>query len=67
MIGTLKVSLALLLLFGIWFSPLTRPSAIGISILMLGAVVMHLKVKDPIKKALPAASVLLLAIIVAAG
>jgi hypothetical protein len=31
---------------------------------MLGAVLMHLKVKDPLKKALPAFSLLVLSVIV---
>jgi hypothetical protein len=35
-----------------------QPAAIGLGLLMLGAFVMHLKVKDPINKALPAIAVL---------
>ena len=63
-VGFFKVSLAILLLVGIWYPPVTKPAAIGIALLMLGAVVMHLKVKDPIKKALPAFSLLVLSLIV---
>ena len=53
-VGFCKVSLAILLLLSIWLPVFTRPAAIGIAVLMLGAVSMHLKVRDPIKKALPA-------------
>jgi hypothetical protein len=34
---------------------------------MLGAVSMHIKVGDPLKKSLPAATMLLLSLVVAAG
>lgn len=57
-IGILKVSLALALLLSIWIPELTRPAAAGMGALMLGAFVMHLKVKDPLSKALPAIAVL---------
>lgn len=61
-IGALKVTLALALLAGIWIPGLAQWAAIGLGLLMLGALVMHLKVKDPIKKALP--SIVLLALCV---
>ncbi len=57
-IGVLKVGLALALLAGIWIHSVAQPAAIGLGLLMLGAFVMHLKVKDPIKKALPSIAVL---------
>ncbi len=57
-IGVLKVSLAIALLVGIWYPPITQPAAMGMGLLMLGAFLMHLKVKDPIKKALPSLTVL---------
>ncbi len=58
LIGFLKVSLALALIVGFWYPPITQPAAMGLGLLMLGAFVMHLKVKDPIKKALPSLTVL---------
>lgn len=64
-IGVLKVALALALLAGIWFPILVLPAAIGLGVLMLGAFAMHLKVKDPIKKALPSLGVLALCAIIA--
>ena len=57
-VAVLKVSLALSLIAAIWFHRAAQPAAIGLGLLMLGALVMHLKVKDPIKKALPSIAVL---------
>lgn len=54
----------MLLLLSIWRAVLTRPAAIGIAVLMLGAVSMHLKVRDPIKKTLPAQTLLALSCVV---
>ncbi len=44
---------------------LTRPAAAVMAGLMLGAVTMHFKVKDPPKKALPAFCLLVLCFVVA--
>ena len=57
-VGVLKVSRALALIAAIWVHGVAQPAAIGLGVLMLGAFVMHLKVKDPIKKALPSIAVL---------
>ncbi|HEY5764476.1 MAG TPA: DoxX family protein [Candidatus Deferrimicrobiaceae bacterium] len=64
MVGFFKISLAILLLAGIWIPSVTKPAATGIALLMLGAVSMHLKVRDPIKKSLPAFSLLVLSLVV---
>ena len=64
-VGFLKISLALLLLAGIWFPALTRPAAAGAVVLMLGAIAMHVKVGDPPQRSLPAAVLLLLSLVVA--
>ena len=48
----------------IWLPLLVRPAAIGIAILMLGAVVMHVKVRDPAKKSAPALTMLVLSVLV---
>ena len=53
-IGFLKISAAIALIIGIWIPELVFPAAALILILMLGAVSMHIKVKDPLKKSLPA-------------
>ncbi len=63
-IGLVKVSLAICLIVGLWLHFLSRPAAIGVAILMLGAIAMHAKVKNRLKKAVPALSLLLLSVIV---
>ncbi len=64
-VGALKVGLALSLLAAIWIHNLAQPAAIGLGMLMVGAFAMHLKVKDPIKKALPSLAVLALSAAIA--
>ena len=57
-VGALKVGLAVALIAAIWIHGVARPAAIGLGLLMIGAFSMHLKVKDPVKKALPSIAVL---------
>jgi hypothetical protein len=65
LIGFLKVSFALALLASIWMARLAQPAALGLGALMLGAFVMHLKVKDPFSKALPSLAVLAMCLAIA--
>lgn len=53
-VGILKVGSAVLLLAGIWVPALVLPAAAIVAVLMVGALVMHVKVKDPVMKSLPA-------------
>lgn len=64
-IGIAKLSLASLLLLGLWIPEVTRFAALGMVALMLGAVSMHLKVGDPIRKSIPALSMLAMSLFVA--
>ncbi|NJL31822.1 MAG: DoxX family protein [Phycisphaerales bacterium] len=64
-VGALKITLALMLLAGIWIEVLVLPAAMGMAVLMAGAICMHIKVKDAPKKALPATVVLALCILAA--
>ena len=64
LVGALKLTFATALLVGIWIPELTKPAAVGLAFLMLGAIVVHFKVGDPVKKSVPAASVLLLSLAV---
>jgi uncharacterized membrane protein YphA (DoxX/SURF4 family) len=64
-VGFFKILFAVMLIAGIWVPNLTKPAAIGMAVLMLGAVSMHIKVKDPLKKALPALSLFVLCVAVA--
>jgi len=66
-VGALKIAFATMLLVGVWFPVLTRPAAIGIAVLMAGALGAHARVGDPVKRHLPAFAVLLLALVVALG
>ena len=56
-VGVLKVGLALTLLAALRFDRVAPPASIALGLLMLGAFVMHLKVKDPVRKALPSIGV----------
>ena len=53
-VGVLKIGSALMLLAGIWVEALVLPAAVVVALLMVGALVMHVKVKDPAIKSLPA-------------
>lgn len=64
-IGCLKIGFALALLAGIWIHAIVIPAAIGMAILMIGAISMHIRVQDPPKKALPATLMLILSILAA--
>ncbi|MGZ8476665.1 MAG: DoxX family protein [Candidatus Binatia bacterium] len=65
LVGFFKISFATLLIVGLWVPSFARPAALGVAVLMIGAVAMHFKVSDPWKRALPASSLLVLALIVA--
>lgn len=62
MVGALKISAAICLILGIWFPMLIAPAAILIACLMVGAIAMHLKINDPLKKSVPAMVMLLCSI-----
>ena len=64
-IGGAKILLATCLIIGIWIPLLVKPAAIAMAFLMIGAVSMHVKVKDPLQKSLPAFIMLVLSLIVA--
>lgn len=62
-VGTLKCLFAVLLLLSIIFPTTEYTGAIGIAVMMAGAIAMHVKINDPIKKSLPAAIFLILSIV----
>jgi len=64
-VGTLKLICATALIAGVWLPQLTLPAAAGLAVLMAGAVAMHFKVKDPLKKSLPALTMLALCLVIA--
>ncbi len=63
-IGFLKLSSAVGLILGVFFTPLTLPSALMLAALMVGALAMHIKVSDPIKKSVPAICMLAMTLII---
>ena len=64
-VGSLKIGAALALIVGIWLPTVVLPAAVLISILMLGALAMHAKIHDPLKKFLPALGMLVLCLAIA--
>lgn len=64
-IGGAKIILAICLILGIWVPFLVTPAATAMALLMLGAVSMHVKVKDPIQKSFPALTMLVMSLVVA--
>lgn len=63
-VGVLKVVFAILLLVGLWVPSLAYISAIGIALLMAGALSMHIRVSDPLIKSLPAFLLMVLSFVV---
>jgi hypothetical protein len=57
-VGGLKVGAACALVAAVWLPALAAPAAMLVSVLMLGALSMHLKVRDPLVKSVPATAVL---------
>jgi hypothetical protein len=60
LVGALKIASALVLIAGVWLPLPVELAAAVIAALMVGAVVMHLKVRDPLSRALPATVMLVL-------
>lgn len=63
-IGTLKVLSALALLISIWIPVLALPAATIMVILMMGSIIMHFRINDPLIKSLPATMFLLLSMLI---
>ncbi|MEO1060892.1 MAG: DoxX family protein [Actinomycetota bacterium] len=60
-VGAVKVGLAGTMLAGHAEPRLVRPASAGLAMLMAGAIAMHIKAGDPVKRYLPALSVFSLA------
>ena len=58
MVGILKLSFAIMLLVGIFNEKLKLLGSSGLVLLMLAALLTHLKVKNPFHKALPSLTLL---------
>jgi len=66
-VGTLKIGVAVALVAGLWMPVVVFPAALLLGGLMLGAVAMHVKIRDPLLKSMPALVMLLLAIGIGLG
>lgn len=67
LIGSLKIGLALALIVGIWQPRLVLPAAAMICILMVGALAMHARIHDSLKKSAPALGMLLVCVAISWG
>ena len=63
LVGAIKIILAILILISIFYSPLEIFGAVGMIVMMTGAIAMHIKINDPIKRSIPAFSFLILSIV----
>lgn len=59
-----KLALAACLILGLFVPALTLVGAFGMAAFMVGAVAMHVKVRDPLMKSMPAALLLALSLYV---
>ncbi len=57
-VGFMKITIATMLVVGIFINVLVLPAAAVLVLLMLGAVGVHVKIKDPIIKYIPAVLIL---------
>ena len=60
LVGATKLGLAAALLFGIAFEPVAGAAAAGMSVLMAGAILAHVRVGDPLVKSTPAFAMLVM-------
>jgi hypothetical protein len=53
-VGALKLACASVFLAGIWLPKVVLPASVLLTALMIGAVLMHMKVRDPLVRSVPA-------------
>ena len=64
LVGILKLTFSLMLLIGIERAPLAVVGALGIALLMAGAVFTHLRLKSPLFKMLPSLTLLAVSLVI---
>jgi len=62
LVGLLKVLAGVILLTGLVWSVPVKLAAVVVAVLMVGAIIMHMKIKDPIRKSVPAVVMLALSV-----
>lgn len=63
LVGAGKIFIATLMIIGFWLPVVVYPASALLVLLMIGAVAMHVKVKDPFIRAVPALLMLAMAVI----
>ena len=58
LVGFMKLTIAIMLIISFWVEELLVYNLVVLALLMVAALLMHVKVKDPIKKSYPALSIL---------
>jgi hypothetical protein len=61
-VGVLKIGSAFALILGLWISSAAFVASILVAFLMVGAITMHIKIHDPIKKSVPAILMLVMSL-----
>ncbi|MFT4536922.1 MAG: hypothetical protein ACI9P5_004299 [Saprospiraceae bacterium] len=64
-VGATKISLATLLIAGVWYSSLVLIPSILMSLLMIGAQYFHFKISNPFQKHVPSLILLALSVFIA--
>ena len=65
LVGASKISLATLLVMGIWYPSIVLIPAILMGLLMIGAQYFHFKIRNPFLKHLPSLILLILSALIA--
>jgi len=65
LVGATKISLATLLVMGIWYPSIVLIPSILMGLLMIGAQYFHFKIKNPFIKHLPSLILLILSALIA--
>ena len=66
LVGVSKLIIASCLIVGVWLPVFVFPATVLLAVLMIGAIAMHLKVKDSFKRTAPATVLLVITFILMA-
>ena len=64
-VGLLKIAAGLILLAGLVWPMPVRAAAIVVAVLMVGAILVHNRIKDPVRKSVPAAVMMVMSLALA--
>ena len=66
LVGAVKIIAGVVMLAGRWWPLPVRTAAVAVVALMVGAIAMHIKIKDPVIKSVPAVIMLVMCVVLAA-